>query len=81
MKTPKQVADELIEKYKFVYIPNYSSMFEVIQCAIIDTTGKVELLQQLYLDLNDEEVSAQSTGTIAKRLNELKEVLTDLKSR
>lgn len=31
----KQKAVEIVEKYKFVYIPNYTSMHEVKQCALI----------------------------------------------
>jgi len=33
--TPKEKAQELIDKYQFVYIQNYTSMFEVKQCALI----------------------------------------------
>jgi hypothetical protein len=33
--TPKEKAKELIDKYQFVYIQNYTSMFEVKQCALI----------------------------------------------
>jgi hypothetical protein len=32
---PKDKAQELIDKFKFVEIPNYSSMFEVKQCILI----------------------------------------------
>jgi len=33
--TPKEKAKELIDKYQFVYIQNYTSMFEVKECALI----------------------------------------------
>jgi hypothetical protein len=33
--TPKEKAKELIDKYEFVYIQNYTSMFEVKECALI----------------------------------------------
>jgi len=33
--TPKEKADELISKYSFVYIPNYTSMRAVKECALI----------------------------------------------
>ena len=33
--TPKEKAEELVEKYSFVYIQNYTSMYEVKQCALI----------------------------------------------
>ena len=33
--TPKEKAKELVDKYQFVEIANYTSMFEVKQCALI----------------------------------------------
>ena len=33
--TPKEKAKELVEKYQFVEIAYYTSMFEVKQCALI----------------------------------------------
>ena len=33
--TPKEKAEELVNKYKFTEIPNYTSMFEVKECALI----------------------------------------------
>lgn len=33
--TPKEKAKEFIDKYQFVYIQNYTSMFEVKECALI----------------------------------------------
>ena len=33
--SPKEKAKELYDKYEFVYIQNYTSKHEVIQCAII----------------------------------------------
>lgn len=33
--SPKEKAKELIEKYQFVKIANYTSMFEVKECALI----------------------------------------------
>jgi len=33
--TPKEKADELVNKYKFTEIPNYTSTFEVKQCALV----------------------------------------------
>jgi hypothetical protein len=33
--TPKEKAKELFDKYSFVEIANYTSMFEVKQCALI----------------------------------------------
>lgn len=32
---PKEKAKDLVDKYSFVYIQNYTSMFEVKQCALI----------------------------------------------
>ena len=33
--TPKEKAKELIDKYEFVYIQNYTSKHEVKECALI----------------------------------------------
>ena len=33
--TPKEKAKELLDKYQFVEIANYTSMFEVKECALI----------------------------------------------
>jgi len=33
--TPKEKAEELYEKYKFVYIQHYTSKHEVKECALI----------------------------------------------
>jgi hypothetical protein len=33
--TPKEKAEDLVNKYKFTEIPNYTSMLEVKQCALI----------------------------------------------
>jgi hypothetical protein len=33
--TPKEKAKELMDNYRFIQIPNYTSMFEVKQCALI----------------------------------------------
>jgi hypothetical protein len=33
--TPKEKAKELVDKYSFVEIQHYTSMFEVKQCALI----------------------------------------------
>ncbi len=45
--TPKEKANELIDKYQFVYIQNYTSMFEVKECALIAVD---EILQNVYDD-------------------------------
>jgi hypothetical protein len=42
--TPKEKAKELIDKYQFVYIQNYTSMFEVKQCALIAVDEILEAL-------------------------------------
>ena len=33
--TPKEKAKELVSKYEFIYIQNYTSMYDVKRCAII----------------------------------------------
>lgn len=42
--TPKEKAKELIEKYQFVKIANYTSMFEVKQCALIAVDEILEVI-------------------------------------
>jgi hypothetical protein len=44
--TPKEKAKELIDKYQFVYIQNYTSMFEVKQCALIAVDELIEALDE-----------------------------------
>jgi len=44
--TPKEKAKELIDKYQFVYIQNYTSMFEVKQCALIAVDEVIEALHE-----------------------------------
>lgn len=39
---PKEKAKELVEKFNFVYIPNYTSMHEVKQCALIAVSEIIE---------------------------------------
>jgi len=50
MKTPQEKAEELIEKFGFVYIPNYTSNFEVKQCAIIAVEELIAQNGELYLN-------------------------------
>lgn len=45
--TPKEKAKELIDKYQFVYIQNYTSMFEVKECALIAVDEIIEELKFL----------------------------------
>jgi hypothetical protein len=33
--TAKEKAKQIFDKYDFIYVPNYLSMFEVKQCALI----------------------------------------------
>ena len=42
--TPKEKAKELIEKYQFVEIANYTSMFEVKECALIAVDEIIDAL-------------------------------------
>ena len=56
--SPKEKAKELYNKYEFVYIQNYTSKYEVKQCALITVD---EILNQYsdggfnYKILNEEE--------------------------
>ena len=49
--TPKEKAKELIDKYQFVYIQNYTSMFEVKECVLIAVD---EILDVDYFDMSEE---------------------------
>lgn len=53
--TPKEKAEELIDKYKFVEIANYSSIFEVKQCALITID---EILLAIQFNMYDEDAYA-----------------------
>jgi hypothetical protein len=44
--TLKEKAKELIDKYQFVYIQNYTSMFEVKECALIAVDEVIEALHE-----------------------------------
>lgn len=44
--TPREKAKQLIDKYQFVYIQNYTSMFEVKQCALIAVDELIEALDE-----------------------------------
>jgi hypothetical protein len=49
--TPKEKAKELIDKYSFVEIANYTSMFEVKQCALIAVDELIKNEYQLVDEL------------------------------
>jgi hypothetical protein len=51
--TPKEKALELIKEYDFVYIPYYSSKFEVKQAVIILCDNFIEWFSQ-YTGMNDQ---------------------------
>ena len=46
--TPKEKAIELIEKYQFVEIANYTSIFEVKECALIAVDEILEITSESY---------------------------------
>jgi dihydropteroate synthase len=49
--TPKEKAKELVDKYSFVEIQHYTSMFEVKECALIAVD---EILDVDYFDMSEE---------------------------
>ena len=49
----KEKAKELIDKYQFVYIQNYTSMFEVKQCALIAVDEIIDLVKHIDVDSED----------------------------
>ena len=46
--TPKEKAKEFYDKYEFVYIQNYTSKHEVIQCCIIAVDEILAILRGLH---------------------------------
>jgi predicted Co/Zn/Cd cation transporter (cation efflux family) len=52
--TPKEKAKELVDKYSFVEIQHYTSMFEVKECALI---AVYEIIQQCW-DYRDIDLQA-----------------------
>lgn len=48
--TPREKAEELFDKYAFVEIANYTSEFEVKQCALIAVNEMLDILNQLTLE-------------------------------
>ena len=48
--TPKEKAKELIEKYQFVEIANYTSMFEVKECALILVNEIIDIAYWEYME-------------------------------
>jgi len=50
--TPKEKAKELVDKYEFVYIQNYTSMFEVKECALIAVNEMLKELKSIRINLS-----------------------------
>ncbi len=50
--TPKEKAQELYDKYEFVYIQNYTSKHEVKQCALIAVDECINIHFNLESDRN-----------------------------
>jgi hypothetical protein len=48
--TPKEKARELIDKYQFVYIQHYTSMFEVKECALIAVNEILDIAYWEYME-------------------------------
>jgi diphthamide biosynthesis methyltransferase len=51
--SPQEKAKELIDKYEFVYIQYYTSMFEVKQCALIAVDEIIDLVKHIDVDSED----------------------------
>jgi hypothetical protein len=43
--TPKEKAEKLIEKYRFVEIPHFTSMFEIKECALIAVDEILDIIE------------------------------------
>jgi hypothetical protein len=65
--TPKEKAQELYNKYEFVYIQNYTSKHEVKQCVLIAIDEIIEELKQWGAPMIFEESSENSWAE--KRMN------------
>jgi hypothetical protein len=48
--TPKEKAKELVDKYSFVEIQNYTSMFEVKECALIAVNEILDIAYWEYME-------------------------------
>lgn len=94
MNTPEKAADELIEKYRqhtsgcdyfYCYEDSAGEIKKAIQCAIIDVTGKIELLEQLHKPEYTTFITQREPEVETMDGYELKDfwnaVLTNLKSR
>jgi hypothetical protein len=46
--TPKEKAKDLVEKYDFMYIQNYTSMFDIKQCALIAVDLAIEVETNIF---------------------------------
>ena len=46
--TPKEKAEDLMQKYDFVYIANYTSRHEVKQCALIAVDELINAATPVY---------------------------------
>jgi hypothetical protein len=51
--TPKEKAKELVDKYSFVEIQHYTSMFEVKECALIAVDEIIDLVKHIDVDSED----------------------------
>lgn len=70
--TPKEKAIELLDKYDFVYIANYTSMFEVKNCALIAVDEILkELLDYKFNNDMDDESSINYWNKVKQELDKL----------
>jgi uncharacterized protein YutE (UPF0331/DUF86 family) len=49
----KEKAKELVDKYSFVEIQHYTSMFEVKQCALIAVDEILDIVKHIDVDSED----------------------------
>jgi len=66
--TAQEKAKELVDKYDFVYIQNYTSMFEVKQCALIAVD---ELWESLKPHDDLKEINAFYWEQVKEEINKL----------
>jgi hypothetical protein len=75
--TPKEKAKQLVDRYNFVYIQNYTSMFEVKQCALIAVDEILKAIPNEYLDIHGGEAYMQINEDV-EYWNEVKKEINNL---
>ena len=73
--TPKEKAKEMYIKFDFVYVQNYTSKFEVKQCALITVD---EIINTLNRDIRDLDVRGNILLDLIEYWQEVKQEIDKL---